>query len=82
MQTASARKGVVVMAERKCELLGKRANRACMTVSFSHRRYDPCRSCHILILVFMITLFCLQNMVIVSKIATILSEIDTHDGVV
>lgn len=26
------------MAERKCELLGKRANRQAMTVSFSHRR--------------------------------------------
>lgn len=36
--TAAGRKGLVVMRERKCELLGKRANRDARLVSFSHIR--------------------------------------------
>ncbi|EWM30153.1 50s ribosomal protein l28 [Nannochloropsis gaditana] len=35
---APARKSLMVMRERKCELLGKRANRQCRSVSFSHIR--------------------------------------------
>lgn len=36
--SSPARKSVTVMRERKCELLGKRANRQCRLVSFSHIR--------------------------------------------
>jgi len=36
--SVQARKNAMVMRERKCDLLGKRANRQARIVTFSHRR--------------------------------------------